>query len=254
MEPTQEAVTQEQEAPEQEAQVKVVNISVENPSKEDMASITESITANYNFEVDTKAVNFNFKKSKDKDTGIETVRETVQLAIPYVSVPGLVNIIEGKELEKGQPNKGLELLMDAMADVVNAAARDLLYEDITLNAATFPVDKISWEFIANTPKATRRGGGIPKEVWESFAQDYVEVMPDATGKTLDQVAKAAKILVNKFSAVRTNIDVLNLLTGQLAIYMDKSENAEEYSECVEFLVSKADMYVNVSPKELLESL
>lgn len=222
-------------------------ISVQNPTAEEMTSIKEDIKANYDFDVDVKAVDFNFKKSKDKTTGIETVRETVQLAVPYVSVQGLINIIE-------RGGKGLELVMEALETQVNSAARDLLYDDLTLTAATFPVDKISWEFIANLPKAQRKGGGIPKEVWEAFAQDYCEIMPAATGKTLDQVGAAAKILQNKFSAVKTNLPVLNLLVEQLAVYAGASENAEEYQDCIEFLLNKADALLNVSQEELLAAL
>lgn len=224
-----------------------VVISVDNPTSEEMKAILENIKVNYDFDVHVKDVAFHFKKSKDKDTGIETVREPVMLAVPYPSVEGIVAI-----LEKG--GKGLELLLEAMETVVNQQARNLLYEDTTLNAATFPVDKVSWEFIANIPKVQRKGGGIPKEVWESFTSDYVEVMPEATGKTVEQVANAAKILGQKLAPVRTNEPVLNLLQEQLAIYMKTSANAEEYSECVEFLLNKADTFLNVSEEELLANL
>ncbi len=228
-----------------ETTIKVIEVA--NPTPEEMTELTGTIKANYNFDVDVRPVNFNFKKSKDKDTGIETVRSTVQLAIPYVSVAGLVAIIE-----KG--GKGLDLLLEAMASVVDSAARDLLYEDLSLNAATFPVDKISWEAIANLPKAQRKGGGIPKEVWEAFGQDYCEVMPAATGKKPEQVANAAKIMQNKFGAVKTNEAVLKLMVEQLAIYSEATENLPEFQDCVEFLVNKADTLLNVSDEDLLANL
>lgn len=242
----QEAVTQDQEttaSPEVTQRI----IEVNNPTAEEMAGITEQILVNHDFDVVVKPTNFNFKKSKDKSTGIETVRGSVQLAMPYPSVEGIISI-----LEKG--GKGLELLLEAMETVVNSAARELLYDDEKLNAATFPVDKVSWEFIANIPKVARRGGGIPKEVWEGFAQDYVEVMPELTGKTIEQVANAAKILAAKLSAVRTNKPVLELLVSQIAIYIENTPNAEEYQDCVAFLLNKADTFLNVSPEELLSAL
>jgi hypothetical protein len=212
-----------------------------------MQGIIHSIKANYDFDVDVRPTVFKFRKAKDKDTGIETIRKPVQLAIPYPSVQGLINIIE-----KG--GKGLELVMEALATVVDSAARDLLYEDLSLDASNFPVEKLAWDTIANLPKAQRTGGGIPKEVWESFAQDYCEVMPSITGKSPEQVANAAKILQNKFSAVKTNEAVLNLLVDQLAIYANSSPNIEDYQECVEFLLNKADTLLNVSPEELLANL
>lgn len=222
-------------------------IEVTNPTTEEMAGICDHIKVNYDFAVTIRPVNFNFKKSKDKVTGIETDRKPVQLAIPYPSVEGIVSILE-------TGGKQLELLLEVMETTVNAAARELLYDDLTLTAATFPVDKLSWDFISNIPKVARRGGGIPKEVWEGFAQDYVEVMPDITGKSIEQVANAAKILAGKLSAVRTNEPVLQLLVAQLGIYAENSENIEEYQDCVAFLLNKAETFLNVSPEELLSAL
>ncbi len=236
------------EAEQEEATAsKQIVIEVNNPTAEEMAGITESIKVNYDFDVIVKASKFNFKKSVDKATGIETVRKPVELAVPYPSVEGIVVI-----LEKG--GKGLELLVEAIESVVNTAAREILFDGTDLNAATFPVEKLSWEFIANIPKVQRRGSGIPKETWDAFQADYVECMPEATGKTLEQIANAAKILAAKLSAVRTNEAVLQLLVGQLAIYAEHSPNIEEYAECVEFLLNKADTLLNVSEEELLANL
>lgn len=234
-------VVTEDNAPKQQV------ISVENPTTEEMVALCENIKVNYDFNVITRAVKFNFKKSKDKLSGIETVRESVELALPYPSMEGIVAILEGG-------GKGLELLVEAIEGVVNAAARDIIADDTALNAATFPVDKVSWEFISNMPKAQRRGGGIPKETWEGFAQDYVEVMPEVTGKTIDQVANAAKILAGKLTAVRTNEPVLQLLVEQLAVYAEASPNAEEFQDCIAFLLNKAETFLNVSPEELLANL
>jgi hypothetical protein len=248
MSDTQEAVTNSAEATPTDVTAKVINIEVENPTVEEMSAITASIKANYDFDVSVKPVNFNFKKSKDKDTGIETNRNTVQLPIPYPSVQGLINIIE-------TGGKGLELVMEAMESVVNTAARDLLYDNLDMNAANFPADKVAWDFISKLPKAQRKGGGIPKEVWEAFAASYCEIMPEATGKSMEQVANAAKMLQNKFSAVKTNMPVLNLLVEQLCVYTDAAgEDASEFQECIDFLVEKADMLLNVSPESLLAAL
>lgn len=222
-------------------------ISVENPTPEEMKELTENIKVNYNFDVNVKSTQFNFKKSKDKETGIETIREPVVLAVPYPSVQGIVAILEAG-------GKGLELLQDAIETVVNSQARDLLYEDTALTAGTFPVEKCAWEFIANIPKAQRRGGGIPKEIWEAFGQDYVEVMPEVTGKSIEQVTNAAKILVSKLASVKTNEPVLNLLVEQLAVYAEKSPNIEEFEECVAFLINKADTFLNIKEEELLANL
>ena len=248
---TQEQPIQDLEQQVTEESPKLIKIEVQNPDAEEMAGIVNNINTNYDFDVTVKAVTYNFKKSKDKATGIETMRTPVALAIPYPSVQGIVAILEG-----GEPgnNKGLDLLLEAMESVVNAQAREILYEDNALTAATFPVDRCSWEHIACIPKVTRRGGGIPKEVWEAFGQDYVEVMPEVTGKKIEQIANAAKLLVGKLAAVKTNVPVLELLVGQLAVYADASPNIADYQECIEFLLAKAETFLNVTDEELLSAL
>lgn len=242
--------TTEVQGTEQEANEATSNqniIQVQNPTAEEMQELLANIKTNYNFKVDVKPISFRFKKTTDKETGIETVRHPVDLAIPVPSIEGIIEI-----LEKGE--KGLELLMEAVEKVVTDRARDLLYDDHKLTAATFPVDQLSWEAIAALPKSQRRGGGIPKETWEEFAKDYIAVMPGVTGKTVEQVTNAAKILQNKLQAVKTNEPVLNLLVEQLTIYAENSPNLEEYKECVEFLVNKADQFLNTSEEELLANL
>ena len=225
----------------------VVTIPATNPTAEEMKALCENIKVNHNFAVDVKGVKFNFKKQKDKDTGIETHREAVELAIPYPSVEGIVAILEAG-------GKQLELLQDAVESVITAAARDIISDDTSINASNFPMDKITWEAIANMPKAQRRGGGIPKEVWEAFVTDYIEVMPDATGKTLEQVTNMAALFKNKLASIKTHELALKMVLEQLAIYVENSPNFEEYKECVEFLMNKADTLLNVSPEELLANL
>lgn len=219
----------------------------EVPSAEELKTICHEIKANYDFKVNVKPVTFNFKTKKDNDTGVSTKRDSLELPIPYPSVEGVVAILESG-------GKGLELLMDAMETVINNQARNLITDDLSIGALNFPVEQLSWEFIANLPKAERTGGGIPKEVWEAFAEDYVLVMQEAAGKTAEQAARAASILKGKFAAVKTNKPVLEMLTGQLSIYAENASRVNEFVNCVEFSINKADGLLNISDAELLESL
>ena len=222
-------------------------IKAENPSKEEMAELLQHLKVNFNFDVNFKPTLFRFKKSKDKETGIVIEREAVELGLPYPSVKGIMTILE-------TGGKQLELLMEAVESVVNAQARELLYEDTKLNASNFPVEKLSWEYIASIPKAQRRGGGIPKETWEEFIADYIAVMPAATGKNVEQVTNAAKLLANKLNSCKTAEPVLQLLVQQLSIYMGASQNSSDYSECVEFLLDKADTFLNMTEEDLTANL
>lgn len=79
-------------------------------------------------------------------------------------------------------------------------------------------------------------------------------MPGVTGKTAEQVANAVKIFLNKLQQVKTNKPVLKLLKGQLALYVNSSPNAENYSDCVTFLTEKADAFLNMTEAALLANL
>lgn len=207
--------------------------------------MNDTVQANFNKFLDEKEVKFSFRSVKDADTGLESKRATIEQKIPVPSVEGIIRILESG-------GKGLELLLEACADVVVQRAREVLSDDEKLTEV--PIELLDWEAIANLPKAERKGRGISKEVWEEFSKDYVTVMPSVTGKTAEQVGNAAKILLNKFQAVKSNKKVIELLKGQLALYLNSSPNAETFAECVEFLVNKADTLMQADEAALLAAL
>jgi hypothetical protein len=104
------------------------------------------------------------------------------------------------------------------------------------------------------PKAERRGGGIPKETWEDFSKDYITVMPGFTGKTVEQVTNASKILSGRFNAVKTNKPVIKLLKDQIGIYISQAPNAEQFSDVLNFLVEKADTLLKAEEVDVLANL
>lgn len=220
-------------------------------SETDKAALHEAIKANFDNKVDVKEVKFHFKKQAvevdGKATGDFTKRPTVTLNLPTPSVEGIIAILEAG-------GKQLDLLMEAVQEVVFGRAREIVNEKEDISQDNFPMEEMSWEKIANLPKAERRGGGISKETWEEFAKDYIAVMPGVTGKTADQIGNAAKILLNKFAACKTNKPVLGLLKEQIGLYVTHSPNAGEYAECVEFLNNKAETLLKMSDEDLLKNL
>ena len=209
-------------------------------------ALHQQIVARFNNKVDTKEFKFSFKT--DKETGIK--RPTVELRLPVLSVEGIIDILQNGE----ERPKELELLLDVLSEAVYDQARSIVNDDEAINQENFPLDKVTWEFIANMPKAERRGGGISKETWDEFAKDYIEVMPAATGKKPEQVGLAAKLLLAKFNPVKTQKPVITMLQGQLGIYITTSPNAEQFQDCVEFLNKKAETLLNADPAALLEAL
>ena len=54
--------------------------------------------------------------------------------------------------------------------------------------------------------------------------------------------------------VKTNKPVIKLLRGQLDIYINATKNAEDFAECVKFLMEKADTLLSADEAELLDAL
>lgn len=210
-------------------------------------SQNQNIQANFDNTVDVKEYKFHFKTVKDKESGIETKRPTIEIKLPIPSVEGIIAILEAG-------GKQLELLQSAVSDIVVAQARSLLSDNENMTADNFPYAQCTWEFVANMPEAEKRGRGIPKEVWEEFAADYIEVMPSITGKTSEQVALAAKLFLNRFQQVKTNKPVIGKLREQLAIYANNSKQAENFADCIKFLDDKANDLLEADETALLANL
>lgn len=222
----------------------------------DKAAHFAAIKSKFNDLVDIRETNFSFRTVKndvvDKETGvksvIETKRPTVSIPVPVPSIEGIIEIIS-----KG-PGKEVDLLIEAVTSVILEQAREYINENESVSADNFPYEMLSWETIANLPKAERRGGGISKELWEDFAKDYVEVMPAVTGKKKESVEMAAKVFVAKFAGATTNKPVLKLLQQQLALYATNTTQGEQLAPCIEFLMNKVEKLLNTDETNLLLAL
>jgi len=191
-----------------------------------------------------KEVKFNFRANKE----LGTKRPSLTLGIKVLTLQGLVAILEtGTEKE-------INLILETLQAPILEQARAQVDENESITQDTLDSTKLGWEYIATLEPATRRGGGIPKEVWEAFVVDYTEVMPAITGKTAEQVGRAAALLGNKFAAVKTNKQVLSFLDTQLDMYFSNTSKAEEFADCYEFLKSKVESLLNADEASLLANL
>lgn len=206
---------------------------------EAQTSASSTITPQFDNTVDPKQFNFRFKKDK-----LGNQRKAVEVTAGVPSVEGIVKILE-------TGGKGLELLQDAMYDVVRSALAGWIADDENASQATLDLSKFTWEAIANQPREDRRASSITPEQWAAFAADYQAVMPGVTGKNAEQVANATVVYLKKFSIVKTNKPVIEALKTQLALYAEHSPNAEEHGEIIELLVRKADTYLKSDDVETL---
>jgi hypothetical protein len=188
-------------------------------------------------------VTFGFRKDK-----LGNKRQPIKLILPMPTTEGIVQAL--------QDEKQLEYILDVLKDQIKAAARaQISDEEKPVNKQSeLDINKLTIEFLANQPKAERTGGGISKEVWEAFSEDYIKVMPAVSGRTADQVGNAARLLLGKLQQVKTNKPVLTFLKQQLALYATNTENLEEFADCVDFLDKKAETFLNMDDASLLANL
>lgn len=190
---------------------------------------------------DSKEMKFRFRKDK-----LGNQRAAVVLsAVPVPNLNGLIQLInDGIDPATGKPNKAVEMILDNMYDTVRAAVAAWVSDTETASQATFDPSAFSWEAIANQPREDRRANQIPDEDWQAFAADYIETMPAVTGKSKDNVTNATIVYLKKFAQVKTDKKVLALLKDQLALYMNNSKNAENFSEILELLNKKLETYLS----------
>lgn len=202
----------------------------------DTTEATGAITANHDPLIDYKEVTFNFRKTKDPETGVETKREsiTVRLAVP--SFEGLAAIMNagGKELDQ---------LLAAAEGVIVDYAKQLAADNPNYTSENFPVAAVSWATIANLPETERKGRGISKEIWEDFIKSYIEAMPAIIGKPVEVVKKQASILAQKFQPLKNHEkknELLPKFVEMLALYVNNAAEAEQFTAPIEFLTKKAE--------------
>ena len=184
---------------------------------------------------------FKFRFNKDK---MGNQRKTVELSLPVLTFAGVI-----AALEVG--GKQAELVLEVCADTIRKAAASIVGDNEGIAQDTFPMDKISWDAIANQSRAERQS--IADEVWEAFCKDYIEVMPSVTGKKVEAVTNATIVYLKKFSIVKTDKATIGKLKDQLALYMENSKNAEQFTEILDLLLNKADTYLSANEVQLLVS-
>jgi hypothetical protein len=188
-----------------------------------------------------------FHYKTDKELGIK--RPTVKLAIPVLTVAGLIDI-----LMKADP-KEIDLVMEAVNAVIIAEAREQANNRTDINQENLDTAKLAWSAIANLPKAERRGSSIPTEIWEAFSKDYCDIMPGLTGKKEQNVQNAAKLFVAKLNPAKGSKEIIQALKPQLALWFEKTTQQEELGVVYEYLNNKMEAMLKAEdPATLLANL
>jgi hypothetical protein len=206
-------------------------------SQENQAVASGTVVANSDPNVSFEEMKFRFKKDK---LGVQ--RPTVVLKLPVPNVAGIIAI-----LEKG--GKGLELLLEATSSVVRSVAVGIVGDDEKIAQETFPMDKVTWDAIANAPRAERTT--IAAETWEAFSKDYLEIMPALTNKDAETLGNHVQVYLKKLAQIKTNKPILSKLQQQFAIYVDNTKKGEEFEEVINLLAGKFETYLKANDIEQL---
>lgn len=190
---------------------------------------------------------FSFKKQTVKDElGMEVKRPPVTLNVPIPTFEGLIDELEDPKVQAFV----LDLIEEAVKDQVRTAISD---EEKPVNRQEdLDVTKLTLKYIANIPKSERTGGGISKETWTEWEQNYTQVMGPIRGE--DKAAKAAKLFVGRFNQVRTDKAVLKFLREQLAKWATETTVLDDYQDVYQYLDARATDLINKDNPSQLESL
>lgn len=210
-----------------------------------------------------KELAFHFKKEKIRDNEGKVIGEgkklpSIKANLPVPNVAGVLEIVQAQ-------GKELELLLDSMTEVIYTQARGLVNDireantkagtpDNEIKAEEIDVAKLSWSFIANMPKAERRGLGISEEDWEEFANDYRAIMPKTTGKDADRIEKHVQLFKNRFNRCRNDKKALTVLSDMLALWATNTANLEDNQEVYEYLNKRVETLLKEEEKVLAEAL
>lgn len=180
---------------------------------------------------------FNFR-TKD---GIKRPTVTVEYDVP--SSDGVA------ELLMSDDPKVVALVTESIQSLITTYVRGFVDADNEFDQAKLDAlvadGKISISTIANLPKSER--SMLTKEDLEAFAKDYMAIMPAATGKSAEKVAAAAGLFVQRFKSVAGDNEVLAVLRGQLAVFVENAgaDTLEKHERAVSYLGTKVEELLSV---------
>lgn len=154
------------------------------------------------------------------------------------------------------------LIMSAVSDLIYIAARNQFDEIIdgfegddsrTVAASMLDLAKLDLTYIANLPPSTRASSVPSEDDFKSFFTDYFGTMPQITGKAVAAIEKHIK-LFTKPTSIKANKPVLELLVGQLDLYMANTAAIEDTGATANYIRTKLDKWFNEPEKAVDLSL
>ena len=179
-------------------------------------------------------------------------RATVELELAFLTVDDVREL-----LESGDP-----LVTDAITSACNnlivMAAREQVdelpnYEEVDLNRIDY--EKLKFTTIANTPKESRRGGGLPPELVDAFKEDFQLVLT-AAGSSKRAVDTVLNLVFDGMKNVKNDRKVLNKLTEYLDIWKHNTQesNLEVFAPVTTHITKRINGYLVSLDKDTIADL
>jgi len=222
--------------------------AVVTPIDDDITALTRNVEYNISFKV-PKGTPKDDKGNYIDETGAPFIRrQAFKLVIPAPTLEGVKLALKEE--------KQREYILDLIAaDIYRAARLQVDSDEKPVNSSEeLDLNLITLEHIANEPAAERRGAGISKETWEEFSKDYQAIMPDLTSRKPEVIQNQVLIFLKRCQTVKTNKPVLKFLKEQLAMWAVHTDRLEDFTDIVEFLDRKIDLFLSTEDEALLANL
>ena len=180
-------------------------------------------------------VTFYFREptAKMKDTNKEEglpepiKRQPVTVALPLLTKDQVLEILMSDDEVN---SKAQELIVEQVNAVLAAEVRSQLdelptYEEVDTSKIDFA--KVDFVALANTPRATRSGGGISEETWADFEADFAAVITEKTSTTPEQAKKVVTLLTKRLKDVSKQETVLHKLGEYLDAWFTQTTEAQQ---------------------------
>lgn len=180
-------------------------------------------------------VTFYFREptAKMKDTNKEEglpepiKRQPVTVTLPLLTKDQVLDILMSDDAIN---TKAQELIVEQVNAVLVAEVRSQLddlptYEEVDVSKIDF--SKVDFVALANTPRATRSGGGISEETWADFEADFVEVLTTKTSTEESSAKKVVTLLTKRLKDVSSKEVVLNKLGEYLDTWFTQTTEEKQ---------------------------
>lgn len=204
------------------------------------------------------AETFSFKETKDKDTQkVIPKPDPVIVDFKPTTLDEIAALLNGTGMPEETTAKVRDLILISLNDVKRTHIKKVLFDDMDLDElrTSHTIDPELYDLvtIALMPPARRGAVGIEDEVWDSFEQDYQEVM-QANGVDEKRAKVGANILRNRLNKVKSNLDALKQFELRIGTWYTNTKNGEIMEGVYKYLSDRVQkLIVANEPQTVLQS-